>query len=90
MYVSQELGNEIKHFTLKILSNKIRNKYKLNPRKIDSLKIAESFFTNDAYFGNLFFKNINEKNRLIRQNDMLEQINSILSILQEELANKSN
>ena len=90
MGLLEELGKETKHFTLKIASMKLRTYYNYNPRKIYSLKISESFFTNDGYFGNLFLKSIDENNRLARQNLLLEQINTILNILEQELENKSN
>ena len=52
MYLLNILNNETSHFILKITSNFFRKQSNYSPRKSDSLQIAESFFTNDSYFGN--------------------------------------
>jgi hypothetical protein len=83
-----KLNNETEHFILKIVDNKSRKHYNFNSRKNDSLQIAESFFKNDSYFGNLFLKTNDERHRLERQKQMLEQVNSILNIIEQELGNK--
>ncbi|MGB5458519.1 MAG: DUF6090 family protein [Eudoraea sp.] len=83
-----KLNNETDHFILKIADNKTRKNDNYNSRKNDSLKIAESFFKNDSYFGNLFLKSNDEGHRLERQKHMLEQVNSILNIIKQELGNK--
>jgi len=85
-----KLNNETDHFILKIADNKTRKRKNYNSRKSDSLKIAESYFKNDSYFGNLFLKSFDEGHRLERQKQMLEQVNSILNIIKQELGNKLN
>lgn len=87
MHLINVLNNETSHFIFKIGSSEFRNLLNINPRKIDSLQIAESFFTNDSYFGNLYNKSDIEKNRLNRQKRMLDQTNSILEIIEQELGN---
>lgn len=84
------LNNETSHFILKITSNHSRKRINYSPRKVDSLQIAESFFTNESYFGNLFMKSVLENNRLTRQKLLLDQTNSILKIINQELGNNSN
>ncbi|WCO03561.1 DUF6090 family protein [Psychroserpens ponticola] len=88
MKLLENLNNETSHFIFKIASNKMRHYLGYNSRKINSLTISETFFTNDSYFGNLFLKSIDEFNRLERQKQMLEQVNSILNIIKQELENK--
>jgi hypothetical protein len=88
MQFLSKLNNETDHFILKIVDNKTRKRKNYNSRKSDSLKIAESFFKNDSYFGNLFLKSNDELHRLERQKQMLEQVNSILDIIRQELGNK--
>jgi hypothetical protein len=90
MQLLAKLNTETDHFILKISDNETRKRHNYNSRKSDSLKIAESFFKNDAYFGNLYLKSFDEGHRLERQKQMLEQVNSILSIIKQELANKLN
>lgn len=82
-----KLNNETDHFILKIADNKTRKKFNYNSRKNDSLKIAESFFKNDSYFGNLYLKSFDENHRLNRQKQMLGQVKSILNIINQELGN---
>jgi hypothetical protein len=74
-------------FLYKIMSNKLRKRFNYSSRKIDSLTVSESFFSNDGYFGNLFLKSLDEENRLNYQKQMLEQVNSILNIIKQELEN---
>ena len=88
MKLLEKLNKETSHFIFKIASNKFRKNLNYNTRKIDSLNITESFFTNDSYFGNLFLKSLDEHNRLERQKQMLEQVNSILNIIKQELGSK--
>ncbi|MFC4720934.1 DUF6090 family protein [Geojedonia litorea] len=85
MHLLNKLNEDVDHFTLKIATNEFRKRYNYNPRKVDSLKISESFFTNDSYFGNLYLKSVLENNRLTRQKQMLEMTNTILSIINQEL-----
>ncbi|OIQ30856.1 MAG: hypothetical protein BM564_01195 [Bacteroidetes bacterium MedPE-SWsnd-G2] len=88
MKLLEKLDNETNHFVFKIASNGLRKGLNYNTRKIDSLNISEAFFTNDSFFGNLFLKSINERNRIERQKQMLEKVNSILNIIKQELENK--
>jgi hypothetical protein len=74
-------------FLYKIMSNKLRKRFNYSSRKIDSFTVSESFFSNDGYFGNLFLKSLDEENRLNYQKQMLEQVNSILNIIKQELEN---
>lgn len=83
-----KLNNTISPFLFKIMSNKLRKKFNYSPRKIDSLKVSEAFFTNDEYFGNLFSKSVDEYNRLHYQQHMLQQVNSIIDIIEHELEHK--
>lgn len=85
MHLLNMLHNEIDHFILKIANNKFRRRYNYNSRKIDSLKISESLFLNDSFFGNLYLKSVLENNRLNRQKQMLEKTNTILKIINQEL-----
>ena len=82
-----KLNNETDHFILKIADNKTRKKFNYSSRKNDSLKIAESFFKNDSYFGNLYLKSFDENHRLFRQKQMLGQVKSILNIINQEIGN---
>jgi hypothetical protein len=84
----QKLNDITSPFSFKIASNLFRKRFNYAPRTIDSLKVARSFFTNDTYFGTLFMKSFDEKNRLIQQEQMLAQANSILEIIEQELENK--
>jgi len=79
------LTNEASEFLLKITSNKHRTHLNLNPRKQDTLMVSKKFFNNDSYFGNLYYKLILEKNRYDRQQSMLKQSDSILSLINSEL-----
>jgi len=88
MLLLDKLNDGTNHFIFKIAKNKYRKRLNYNLRKIDSIKIAESFFTNDSYFGNLYLKSLLEYNRLIRQKQLLEQSTSILEIINDELENK--
>jgi hypothetical protein len=88
MMLLDKLNDATNHFVLKIAHNGFRERYNYNPRKIDTLKIAESFFTNDSYFGNLYLKYVLEFNRINRQKQLLEQTTSILNIINSELENK--
>jgi hypothetical protein len=88
MFLLEKLNNETDYFILKIANNSFRKGLDLAPNSTDNYKISESFFSNDKYFGNLYLKMVLEYNRLERQNKMLEQVNSVLSIISEELANK--
>ncbi|TYB72046.1 MULTISPECIES: hypothetical protein [Bizionia] len=90
MQFLEKLKNATSSFVFKIADNKIRKRLKYKSRKIDSLNIAETFFANDSYFGNLFMKSIDELNRLKRQRQMLEQVNSILDSIEKESVNKLN
>ena len=85
MHLLNNLNNAIDHFTLKIATNEFRKRYNYKPRKIDSLKVSESLFSNDSFFGNLYLKSVLENNRLNRQKQMLEQTNTILKIINQEL-----
>jgi hypothetical protein len=88
IHLLQELNKETNHFFLKIAGNNFREQFDYKSRTIDSLTIAESFFTNDSYFGNLFLKSVDESNRLIRQQDMRHQIQFILDTIKQELENE--
>ncbi len=90
MRLLEKLNDEESHFVFKIASNEWRKRLNYNSRKTDSINIAESFFTNDSYFGYLYLKFADEYNRLERQKQMLEQVNSVLKIIKQELANESN
>lgn len=90
MQFLEKLKNATSSFVFKIADNKIRKRLKYKSRKIDSLNIAETFFANDSYFGNLFMKSIDELSRLERQRQMLEQVNSILDSIEKESGNKLN
>ncbi|WP_052184166.1 DUF6090 family protein [Psychroserpens sp. Hel_I_66] len=84
------LNKETTHFVLKIASNKFRERFNFEPRRVNELNIAASFFSNDAFFGNLYLKSALEYNRIIRQNELLNQTNSILNLINQELKIKSN
>ncbi len=88
MLLLDKLIDDTNHFILKIANNKFRERFNYNLRKIDSIKIAESFFTNDSFFGNLYLKSVLEYNRVIRQKQLLDQSTSILKIINDELQNK--
>ncbi|WP_051229706.1 DUF6090 family protein [Psychroserpens burtonensis] len=88
MHLLQELNKETNHLFLKIAGSYFRDKFDYKPISIDSLAISESFFTNDSYFGNLFLKSFDEFNRLKRQEDMRNQIQSILDSIKQELGNE--
>ncbi|MFD2727131.1 DUF6090 family protein [Hyunsoonleella rubra] len=88
MLLLDKLNDDTNHFILKIADNKFRKRFNYNLRKIDSIKIAESFFTNDSFFGNLYLKSVLEYNRILRQKQLLEQSKSILKIINDELENK--
>lgn len=79
------LTNQVSDFPLKIASNKHRNHLNINPRRHDTLIVSKKFFNNDSYFGNLYYKLALEKNRYDRQQSMLKQIDSILSLINSEL-----
>lgn len=88
MHLLQEPNKETNHFFLKIAGNNFRKQFNYKSRTIDSLVVAESFFTNDSYFGNLFLKSVDESNRLKRQQDMRHQIQSILDTIKQKLENE--
>ena len=79
------LNNEIDHFILKIASNNFRERYNYSKRKIDTLNISASFFSNDKFFGNLYLKQVLEYNRINRQKELLNQTNKILELINQEL-----
>ena len=86
MFLLNDLNNQISSFNLKIGSKYFRDYFKLSPRKKDTMQISKKFFENDNYFGNLYHKLFMERNRLIRQQSMLNQSNSILKIIEQELS----
>lgn len=88
MFLLDKLNNESDHFRLKMANNIFRERLKLSPNSTNYLQISESFFSNDKYFGNLYLKMMLEYNRLERQTKMLDQVNSVLSIISEELSKK--
>ena len=79
------LNNQTNDFALKITSNNHRNYLNLNSRKQDTLFISKKFFSNNSYFGNLYYKLLLEKNRYLRQKSMLNQTDSILNLINSEL-----
>jgi hypothetical protein len=79
------LTDQVSDFSLKTASNKFRKQFNLQPRKHDTLIISKKFFNNDSYFGNLYYKLALEKNRYNRQQSMLKQSDSILSLINREL-----
>lgn len=79
------LTNQISDITLKLANKKFRNHLNLIPRKHDTLIVSKKFFSNDRYFGNLYYKLVLEKNRYDRQQSMLKQADSILSLIDSEL-----
>ena len=85
MNLLHELTKMSSDILLKITGDKYRKNSNLNPRTRDSLVVAETFFTNDSFFGLLLAKSYDEDNRLRRQQSMLDQTNSILEILDIEL-----
>ena len=85
MHLLNTINQEISGFTLKIGSNKFRKRFNITPRKKDSYDIAETFFTNDSFFGNLYTKLFIESNRLKRQELMLTHTNSILELINDEI-----
>ncbi len=85
MRLMGELEDEISNFILKIASSKFRNRLNYKPRQIKTAKISESFFSKDKFFGNLYLKSILENNRITRQQLMLDQTKTILSIIDEKL-----
>ena len=72
-------------FVLKIASNKYRERLQLNSRKTDTLFIAEKFFKDESFFGDLYNKLTIEHNRLARQQSMLSQTQAILVTIELEL-----
>jgi Family of unknown function (DUF6090) len=90
MHYLTKLNDGTDHFIFKILSNKFRTKFSYSPRKTDSLKVADAFFTDDGYFGTLSSKSVDEHNRLVYQNEMLGQVHAILEIIEQELSTKEN
>ncbi|WP_411766440.1 DUF6090 family protein [Winogradskyella sp. A3E31] len=89
MILLNDLNDIINPFTLKIATNKFRKRLNLNPRKIQNLEISEEFFNNEAFFGKLYLKSILEYNRITRQKKFLEQVNSILRLIEEGLQNSA-
>ena len=85
MHLLNNLNSDIDHFTLTITANEFRRRLNYEPRKIERLKISEALFSNDSFFGNLFLKSVLERNRLKRQEQMLEQTKTILEIIDQEL-----
>lgn len=79
------LTNQISEFTLTITNNKFRKTLNLNARKQDTLIVGKKFFSDNSYFGNLFYKHLLENNRYYRQKSMLKQTDSILSLIDKEL-----
>ena len=79
------LTDEISDFSLKTAANHFRERINLSPRKHDTLMVSKKFFSNNSYFGNLYYKHTLEYNRYRRQENMLEQTNSIITILNNEL-----
>jgi len=79
------LNNTLSEVSLKIASNKWRKRFQIEPRKVDTLKISKKFFNNDSFFGNLYNKLSLENNRLRRQQNMLNQTDSILTLINKEL-----
>lgn len=79
------LTKQISDIILKIASKKFRNHLNLIPRKHDTLIISKKYFSDDSYFGNLYYKFVLEKNRYDRQQSMLKQTDSILSLINKEL-----
>ncbi|NJN49868.1 MAG: hypothetical protein HC798_00110 [Polaribacter sp.] len=88
MKLLNKLNEETAHFVLKIASDKFRERFNLEKRRINELNIAVSFFSNDTYFGNLYLKSALETNRLNRQNELLNQTNDILNLINQELKMK--
>lgn len=85
MLLLDKLQDEIAHFALKITSNYFRKRYNYESRKINSLTVSKSLFSNDEFFGNLYFKDVLELNRIRRQEQMLSDTNAILKIIEEIL-----
>tara|TARA_R110002073_G_scaffold161723_3_gene317356 strand:+ start:2404 stop:3180 length:777 start_codon:yes stop_codon:yes gene_type:complete len=85
MFLLNNLNNKVSDFVLKIASNKYRERLQLNSRKTDTLFIAEKFFKNESFFGDLYNKLALEYNRLARQQSMLSQTQAILVTIELEL-----
>lgn len=79
------INKQLSEVVLKITSNKFRDQYQFEYRKNDTLEISKKIFKNNSFFGNLFNKHTLETYRLERQQSMLNQTNSILKIINNEL-----
>lgn len=88
MLLLDKLINETDDIILKISGSSWRTRFGLNARETDELEVAESFFTNERFFGALYWKFTLEWSRIRRQEKMLEQTNVILDLINQELAAK--
>ena len=71
MDLLEKINEIIAPFTLKMASNRFRNRLGYQNRKTDTLEISKAFFKNDAFFGYLYSKSVLERNRLVRQQTLL-------------------
>jgi len=86
MFLLNDLNDQISGFILKIGSNSFRNRFPISPRKKDTIQVSKKFFENDNYFGNLYTKLFMERNRLVRQQSLLNQTEDILAVIDQELS----